>query len=130
MGTREGLKQWAPRRTEAMGTREGLMKRAAWAALALSCLLWRVRGPVKASSPPTGDDRIRGSVTRAIPTPETDLSEPGILPTQRTPVPAGQHHLPGRPATARRRDGVGGGPGGHRDHCRSAHRVVDDEGRR
>lgn len=28
--------------------------------------------------------------TRAIPTPQTDLAEPGIVPTTRTPVPAGE----------------------------------------
>jgi hypothetical protein len=67
------------------------MKRAAWAVLALSCLL-SACARTSEGVPVAADGVTTESAapsTRAIPTPETDLSEPGILPTHRTPVPAG-----------------------------------------
>ena len=79
------------RRTEAIGNGEGLMRRAAWAVLALSCLL-SACARTSEGVPVAADGVVTESAapsTRAIPTPETDLTEPGILPTERTPVPAG-----------------------------------------
>ena len=115
-----------------MGTREGLMKRAAWAALALSCLL-SACARTSEGVPVAADGVTTESAapsTRAIPTPETDLSEPGILPTQRTPVPAGSTTCPVDPPPPLGVMASVAEPGGTQDHCRSAHRVVDDEGRR
>ena len=75
------------------------MKRATWAVVALAllsaaCVKTSEGVPVVADGVPT---RSAAPSTRAIPTPETDLTEPGILPTQRTPVPAGSTVCPAEP---------------------------------
>jgi hypothetical protein len=72
------------------------MTRAGWAAVALACLL---AACVRTSSgvPVAGDAAMPGTPapsTRAFPTPDTDLTEPGIVPTTRTPVPAGTTTCP------------------------------------
>jgi hypothetical protein len=66
------------------------MKRAGWAAVALACLL---AACVRTSEgvPVAGDDATltgQAPSTRAIPTPQTDLTGPGILPTEKTQTPA------------------------------------------
>jgi hypothetical protein len=78
------------RRTEAIEICEGLMKPAGWAAVALVCLL---AGCARTSEGvPVADDVAAARTTppssRVIPTPDTDMTEPGILPTTQTPVPA------------------------------------------
>jgi hypothetical protein len=67
------------------------MKRAALAAIALTVVSAAcVR--TNEGTPVAGDETAPGTSarpTRAIPTPETDLTEPGVVPTTRVPVPAG-----------------------------------------
>lgn len=68
------------------------MKRAGWAAVALACVLTacvRTSDGAPVAGAEAATTATSAPSTRAIPTPETDLTEPGILPTQRTPVPAG-----------------------------------------
>jgi hypothetical protein len=72
------------------------MTRAGWAAVALACLL---AACVRTSSgvPVAGDaavPRTPAPSTRAFPTPDTDLTEPGVVPTTRTPLPAGATTCP------------------------------------
>ncbi|MDT5015094.1 MAG: hypothetical protein QOD39_1254 [Mycobacterium sp.] len=70
------------------------MKPAAWAAIALAIVLASVLTACVRTSegtPVAGDAAplaSRAPSTRAIPTPETDLTTPGVVPTTRTPVPA------------------------------------------
>jgi hypothetical protein len=75
------------------------MKPARWAAVALACVL---AACVRTSEgvPVPGDVAAPGSTppsTRAIPPPDTDLTEPGIVPTTRTPVPADAVTCPAAP---------------------------------
>jgi hypothetical protein len=66
------------------------MKPAGWAAVALACVLAAcVRStegvPVAGDGAPPASPQPS---SRTIPTPEADLTEPGIMPTTQTPVPA------------------------------------------
>lgn len=64
------------------------MKRAAWAVV-MACL---VAGCVRTSegTPVAGEPPVSAAPapsSKVIPTPETDLTEPGVVPTERRPVP-------------------------------------------
>lgn len=67
------------------------MKPAAWAAITLAVVLTSC---VRTSDgmPVAGERKGSGTSvlpTRVIPTPEGDLTEPGVVPTTRKPIPAG-----------------------------------------
>ncbi|HEX2283941.1 MAG TPA: hypothetical protein VHI10_03765 [Mycobacterium sp.] len=66
------------------------MNRAGWAAVALACVLTACVRTTD-GAPVAGDPATTGAPsTRAIPTPQhTFTPEPGVVPTTRTPVPAG-----------------------------------------
>jgi hypothetical protein len=67
------------------------MKRAVWAAIAVAllsaaCVRTSQGLPVAAH---TVVPAPSATPTKTIPTPQTDLSEPGVVPTTRVPIPAG-----------------------------------------
>jgi hypothetical protein len=71
------------------------MKRAACAVIAMALVSVLVSACVRTSegAPIAGGEGASQSTTaratKTIPTPQTDLTEPGVVPTTRTPVPAG-----------------------------------------
>jgi hypothetical protein len=68
------------------------MKRAAWAGIALAVMLSSCV-QTNEGRPVAGDEDSPGTThrpSRSIPTPETDLTEPGVVPTARMPIPAGE----------------------------------------
>ncbi len=118
--------------------------RTRWAALAALCLttvLVSACGKTSEGEPVADDvESVAESTpsttvtstqtTRAIPTPEADLTEPGVLPTTRTAVAPGTVTCAVPDPSAERGDGSSCGSGGTENHCRSAARLVDDARRR